>query len=86
MLYQFFKEFGRKDIFTDGARWYKDKDACKWLRLKLQVYSTELKNFMKRFIQKIKDRTESLTTIFLVEKISAGRTCYALAESVCRYA
>jgi hypothetical protein len=26
------KVFGRKRIFTDGARWYKDKDACKWLR------------------------------------------------------
>ena len=57
---QFFKElrkrFGRKRIFTDGARWY--KAACKWLRLKHQVYSTELKNVMEIFIQKIKDRTE----------------------------
>ena len=50
------KRFRRKRIFTDGARWY--KDACKWLRLKHQVYSTELKNVMERFIQKIKDRTE----------------------------
>ena len=52
------KRFGRKRIFTDGARWYKDKDVCKWLRLKHQVYSTELKNVMERFIQRIKDRTE----------------------------
>jgi transposase-like protein len=47
----------RKPILTDGARWY--NDACKWLRLKHQVYGTELKNIMKRFIrQQIKDRTE----------------------------
>jgi transposase-like protein len=64
VCYQFLKElrkrFGRKRIFTDGGRWYKDKDACKWLRLKHQVYSTELKNvIMERIIQKIiEDRTE----------------------------
>ena len=44
-------------MVLDGR--YKDKDACKWLRLKHQVYSTERKNVMERFIQKIKeDRTE----------------------------
>jgi len=36
ICYQFFKQlrkrYGRKPIFTDGARWY-DDDACKWLRL-----------------------------------------------------
>ena len=52
VCYQFFKElrkrFGRKRIFTDGARWY--KDACKRLRLKHQVYGAELKNIMQRFI------------------------------------
>jgi putative transposase len=62
VCYQFFKslrkKFGRKAIFTDGARWY--MDACKWLRLKHQVYATELKNIMERFIQKIKDRTEAI--------------------------
>ena len=53
------KRFGRKRIFTDGARRWYYKDACKWLRLKHQVYSTELKNVMERIIQKIKeDRTE----------------------------
>ena len=69
--YQFFKELlkrsGRKRIFTDGARWYKDKDACKWLRLKHQVYGTEL-NVMERFIQKIKDRTESFDDYFPCRK------------------
>jgi hypothetical protein len=53
-----YERSGRKRIFTDSARWYTDKDACKWLRLKHQVYSTDLKNIMERFIQKIKDRTE----------------------------
>lgn len=60
VCYQFFKQlrkkFGRKPIYTDGARWY--SDACKWLRLKHIVYGTELKNLMERFIQQIKDRTE----------------------------
>jgi len=46
-------------IYTDGARCYMIyNDACKWLRLKHQVYGTELKNIIERFIQKIKDRTE----------------------------
>ena len=65
ICYQFFKslrkKFGRKAIFTDGARWY--MDACKWLRLKHQVYATELKNIMERFIQKIKDRTQNVLMI-----------------------
>lgn len=62
--------YGRKPIFTDGARWY--DNACKWLRLQHNVYDTELKNLMERFIQHIKDRTECvLTTISLVEKIIA---------------
>lgn len=60
ICYQFFKRlrtrYGRKPVFTDGAKWY--NDACKWLRLKHKVYGTELKNVMERFIQHIKDRTE----------------------------
>jgi transposase-like protein len=48
--------YDQQRIFTDGTGWC--KDACKWLRLKHQVYSTELKHVMERFIQKIKDRTE----------------------------
>ena len=62
ICYQFFKslrkKFGRrKAIFTDGTLDGIYMDACKWLRLKHQVYATEL-NIMERFIQKIKDRTE----------------------------
>ncbi len=74
ICYQFFKQlrhrYGRKPIFTDGARWY--DNACKWLRLQHNVYDTELKNLMERFIQHIKDTGLSvLTTISLVERIIA---------------
>jgi uroporphyrinogen-III decarboxylase len=33
------------------------------VRLKHQVYNTELKNIMERFIQKIKDRTQNVLMI-----------------------
>lgn len=70
VCYQFFKQlrtrYGRKPIFTDGALWY--NDACKWLRLKHQVYGTELKNLMERFIQQIKDRTECFDDHFPCRK------------------
>jgi putative transposase len=61
VCYQFLRQlrnrYGtRKAIYTDGARWY--DDACKWLRLKHQIYDTGLKNLMERFVQHIKDRTE----------------------------
>lgn len=50
-------------------------DACKWLRLKHQVYGTELKkNVMKRFIQKIKeDRTECFDDHFPCRSESCNR-------------
>jgi hypothetical protein len=51
-------------VYNDGA--------CKWLRLKHQVYGNELKNKIERFIQKIKDRTQNaLMTIFPVSKMDA---------------
>jgi putative transposase len=63
VCYQFLKQlrskYGRKPVCTDGAHWYDDDDACKWLRLKHFVYEIEMKkNLMERFIQQIKDRTE----------------------------
>jgi transposase-like protein len=67
VCYRFFRQLrnrygGRKPIFTDGgARWY--NDACKWLRLNHQVYGSELKNLMERFVQQIKDRTQNVLTI-----------------------
>ena len=71
VCYHFFKQlrrrYGRKPIFTDGARWY--NEACRWLRLRHYVYGTELKNLMERFIQQVKDRTQNVsTTTFHVEK------------------
>jgi putative transposase len=75
ICYQFFKQlrdrYGRKPIFTDGARWY--DDACKWLRLQHQVYGTELKNLMERFIQHIKDRTECFDDHFPCRKENCDR-------------
>jgi putative transposase len=70
VCYQFFKQlrnmYGRKPVFTDGALWY--NTACRWLRLKHQVYGTELKNIMERFIQHIKDRTECFDDHFPCRK------------------
>jgi putative transposase len=70
VCYMFFKQlrarYGRKPIFTDGAYWY--NTACKWLRLPHQMYSTELKNMMERFIQHIKDRTECFDDQFSCRK------------------
>ena len=75
ICYQFFKQlrkrYGRKPIFTDGARWY--DDACKWLRLQHHVYGTELKNIMERFIEQIKDRTECFDDHFPCRKENCDR-------------
>jgi putative transposase len=76
ICYRFFKQLrkrygGRKPIFTDGARWY--NDACRWLRLNHQVYGTELKNLMERFIQHIKDRTECFDDHFPCRKPDCNR-------------
>ena len=75
VCYHFFKQlrdrYGRKPIFTDGARWY--NDACKWLRLQHRVYDTKLKNLMERFIQHIKDRTECIDDHFPCRKENCNR-------------
>ena len=75
VCYQFFKQlrdrYGRKPILTDGAHWY--NDACRWLRLKHQVYGTELKNIMERFVQQIKDRTECFDDHFPCRKEKCNR-------------
>jgi transposase-like protein len=85
VCYQFFKElrkrFGRKIIFIDGARWY--NEACKWLRLKHQVYGNELKNKIERFIQKIKDRRHNVLMMitFRVEGITAIYNMYIIGSN-----
>ena len=75
ICYRFFKQlrnrYGRKPIFPDGARWY--NDACRWLRLQHQVYGTELKNIMERFIQYLKDRTECFDDYFPCRKPDCDR-------------
>jgi putative transposase len=58
-------------MHTDGALWY--NDACKWLRLRHQVYETGMKNIMERFIQQIKDRTEFFDDHFPCRKINCNR-------------
>lgn len=75
VCYHFFsqlrKRYGRKLILTDGARWY--NDACRWLRMPHQVYGTERKNLMERFIQHIKDRTECFDDHFPCRKPDCDR-------------
>ena len=48
-------------------------DACKWLRLNHQVYGSELKNLMERFVQQIKDRTECFDDHFPCTKQNCNR-------------
>jgi putative transposase len=75
VCYHFFKQlqrrFGRKPVFTDGGLWY--SLACRWLRLKHQVYGTAMKNLMERFIQHIKDRTECFDDHFPCRKQDCDR-------------
>jgi putative transposase len=76
VCYQFFKQlrgrYGRRPIFTDGAYWY--NTARRWLRLPPhQLYSTESKNIMERFIQHIKDRTECFDDHFPCRKPDCDR-------------
>ena len=75
VCYQFFRRlknrYGRKPVFTDGARWY--NDVCKWLRLNHQVYDSELKNLMERFVQQIKDRTECFDDHFPCRKHNCNK-------------
>jgi putative transposase len=75
VCYQFFRKlrdrYGRKPIFTDGARWY--SLACRWLRLKHQAYGTKMKNLMERFVQYVKDRTECFDDHFPCSKPDCDR-------------
>ncbi|MEW6603687.1 MAG: DDE-type integrase/transposase/recombinase [Thermoproteota archaeon] len=76
VCYRFFRQlqrrYGRKPIFTDGARWY--NEACsRWLRLPHRVYGTELKNLMERFIQNVKDRTECFDDHFPCRKADCNK-------------
>jgi hypothetical protein len=60
--------------------------ACKWLRLKHQVYGNKLKNKIERFVQKIKDRTQNvLMIIFRVERITAIYNMYIIGSNYFLY-
>ena len=63
-------------VYNDGA--------CKWLRLKHQVYGNELKNKIERFIQKIKDRTECFDDHFPCRRITAIYNMYIIGSN-CLY-
>ena len=49
-------KYGLKPIWTDDATWY--PDACRWARLEHHVYGQELKNYIERMNQSLKDRLE----------------------------
>ena len=64
--YLFLKEvrrrYGLKPIWTDDAVWY--PEACRWTRLEHHVYGQELKNYMERMNQCLKDRLECFDDLF----------------------
>jgi putative transposase len=67
-LYRITKEHGKHPIVStsDGGTWY--PQACEFLKLKHHIHSPFEKSIIERTIQYIKDRTDNLTTIFLVEE------------------
>jgi len=60
------KEYGRHPVSTDGGTWY--PQACKFLKLQHHLHSSFEKRLVERTIQYMKDRTDNLMTISLVEK------------------
>jgi hypothetical protein len=58
---------------TVTVPWLLLSTACRWLRLPHQMYGTELKNVMERFIQHIKDRTECFDDHFPCRKQDCDR-------------
>jgi len=55
-------KYGLKPIWTDDATWY--PDACRWARLEHHVYGQELKNYIERMNQSLKDRLECFDDYF----------------------
>jgi putative transposase len=56
------RRYGLKPIWTDDAVWY--PEACRSLRLEHHVYGTELKNYVERMNQALKDRLECFDDLF----------------------
>jgi putative transposase len=61
-LYQVTKKYGEYPISTDGGTWY--PQACKFLKLKHHIHSSQEKSSIERTMQYIKDRTESFDDYF----------------------
>jgi hypothetical protein len=60
----------------------RNRTYLQYIAYALQLYFQVEKNVIKRAIQYIKDRTESLMTTFLVEKVYI-RTHQKLVQSIC---
>jgi len=58
--------YGRHPVYSDGANWY--PDACRSLGLQHYVYDGSSGNLMERFVQYVKDRTESFDDYFPCRK------------------
>jgi putative transposase len=65
------KEYGEDPVSTDGGTWY--PQACKFLNLNHHIHSSFEKSIIERTMQQyIKDRIESLMTIFLAKRTNVN--------------
>jgi putative transposase len=60
------RKYGKHNISTDGGTWY--PQACKFLKLKHHIHSSNEKSLIERTIQYIKDRTECFDDYFPCRK------------------
>jgi putative transposase len=58
--------YGRHIVYSDGGTWY--PEACNSLGLKHILHSPSEKSIIERSMECIKDRTEGLMTIILLEE------------------
>ncbi len=75
-------EYGQHAISTDGGTWY--PQACKFLKIDHHIQSPFEKSHIKRTMHHIKDRTDTLTIIFQVEKRNVNCYILKLDEIICR--
>jgi len=60
------RKYRKHNISTDGGTWY--PQACKFLKLKHNIHSSNEKSLIERTIQYIKDRTECFDDYFPCRK------------------
>jgi len=60
------RKYGKHNISTDGGTWY--PQACKFLKLKHHIHSSNEKSLIERIIQYIKDITECFDDYFPCRK------------------